>query len=260
MKKFNYFLIDLDGTLILGKRVLDGAIELLQELKSHGKKFLILTNNSSKSSFAYLRFLRQLGLPVGSENIFTSGKATAMYLKEMGIKEAYIIGTKSTIREFETYGIKFNLKSRNLVLAFDTTLNFKKLEKATEILKNKKGVYIATHPDNICPIENGFIPDVGSFIALLKEATGQIPDFIPGKPSRYFFTKAMDLMNAFPEETAIIGDRLTTDIKTGKDFGITSMLVLTGETKREDLERSEIKPDFIFENLTDLLKFLGRYL
>jgi len=260
VKKLNYFLLDLDGTLILGNSVLNGAIEFIRELNNRKKKFLILTNNSSKSSSSYLKFLRKLGFPISSKNIFTSGRATAIFLKEKGIKEAYIVGTRSTIKEFESIGVKFNAESENLVLTFDTTLNFKKLEKATKILRNKRGVYIATHPDNICPVENGFIPDVGSFIALLKEATGRVPDFIPGKPSKYFFTKAMDLINALPEETAIIGDRLTTDIKTGKDFGITSMLVLTGETTRDDLKASEIKPDFVFENLTNLLKFLRSYL
>ncbi len=256
MKKLNYFLLDLDGTLILGKKVLSGAIEFLEELKKERKKFIILTNNSSKSSTAYLRFLRKLGFPVNPENILTSGMATALFLKERKVKEAYIVGTKSTIREFESLGISFNPQSKNLVLTFDPTLNFKKLEKATEILRKKEGVYVATHPDNICPIEEGFIPDVGSFIALLKEATGKVPDFIPGKPSKYFFEKAMALLQAVPEETAIVGDRLTTDIKTGKDFGITSIMVLTGETTRKDLENSEIKPDLVFENLTELTEFL----
>lgn len=256
MHPLNYFLIDLDGTLILGNRVLEGAIEFLKELRIRRKKFLILTNNSSRSTTGYVRLLRKLGLPVTKEEIFTSGKATALFMKEKGIKEAYILGTNSTIREFLSVGIKYNPESSNLVVAFDTTLNFKKLCRAVKILQNKKGTYIATHPDNICPVEDGFIPDVGSFIALIKESTGREPDHIPGKPNYYFYNKAIELLGAKPEETAIIGDRLTTDIKTGKDFGITSILVLTGETTIQDVENSMIKPDYVFKNLFEVNNFL----
>ncbi len=257
MKNINYFLIDLDGTLVLGEKVLPGAIEFLNFLEKSNKKFLILTNNSSRSTFGYLKHLKKKGFNLKKSHIFTSGAATAMYLLENNIREAFILGTKSTLREFEKMGIKNNPESPNLVVTFDTTINFQKLALATLKLMLKKGIYIASHPDNVCPVENGFIPDVGAIIAFLKEATGAQPDFIPGKPNEYFYKKAMESLAAKKEETAIIGDRISTDIKTGRDFGITSILVLTGETSKEDLKNSPIKPDLVFDNLLELQKFLG---
>jgi len=256
VKSLKYFLVDLDGTLILGKRVIEGALEFINFLKKGGRNFLILTNNSSKSTQGYRRFLHVLGLPVEERHIFTSGKATALFLKKKGIRDAYIIGTKSTVAEFEKNGIIHSEESSNVVLTFDTTLNFQKLAKAAKILQNRKGLYVATHPDNICPVEDGFIPDVGSFIALLKEATGRKPDYIPGKPNSFFYREAMKLLGAKREETAIVGDRLSTDIKIGKNFGITSILVLTGETTQKDLLQSKIKPDFVFKDLKEVIGFL----
>lgn len=234
-----------------------GAVEFLNFLIKSNKKFLILTNNSSRSTSGYLKFLKKKGFNLKKSHIFTSGLATAMYLLEKNVREAFIVGTKSTLKEFERMGIKNNPESPNLVLTFDTTLNFQKLSLATIKLMPKKGLYIASHPDNVCPVETGFIPDVGSFIAFLREATGALPDFIPGKPNEYFYKKAMESIGAKREETAIIGDRISTDIKTGRDFGITSILVLTGETRKEDLENSSIKPDLVFDNLIELRKFLG---
>ncbi len=256
MRRLNYFLLDLDGTLILGNRVLEGAVEFISELLQMGKKFLILTNNSSRSTLGYARFLRAKGFPITTKHVFTSGKATAIYLKEKKIKDAYILGTSSVLREFLSYGIKYSPRSANLVLTYDTTLNFGKISHAARILQRGTGIYVASHPDNVCPVEDGFVPDVGSFIALLKEATGKEPDFIPGKPSQYFFSRAMEIMGAREEETAIIGDRLSTDIKTGIDFGITSILLLTGETSLEDLRSSQIRPDMVFRNLRELLAYL----
>ncbi|MEO0258850.1 MAG: HAD-IIA family hydrolase [candidate division WOR-3 bacterium] len=256
MKRFSYFLLDLDGTLILGNRALKGARSFIKFLKSNNKKFLILTNNSSRSTAEYARLLKRKGFDINENEIFTSGLATAIYSKEVGLKDAYILGTKSVIDEFREFGISHNSKSKNLILTFDTTLNFRKLSKATKILLNSGGKYIASHPDNVCPVEDGFIPDVGAMIAFFKEATGRSPDFIPGKPSYYFYKKAMELLNAVKEETIIIGDRLSTDIKTGLDFGITSILVLTGETTIYDLRESNLQPDFVFNDLVEVRRFL----
>lgn len=257
MRKFNYFLLDLDGTLILGNRVLKGARSFIKFLKSSNKKFLILTNNSSRSTCEYVKLLKSKGLDINRNEIFTSGLATAIYLKESGVKEAYILGTRSVIKEFREFGITHRPNSKNLILTFDTTLDFRKLSKATKILLSSDGRYVATHPDNVCPVEDGFIPDVGAMIAFFKEATGRLPDFIPGKPSYYFYEKAMEILNAVKEETVIIGDRLSTDIKTGLDFGITSILVLTGETTFNDLHESNLRPDFVFNDLVEVRKFLG---
>jgi len=254
--KINYLLLDLDGTLILGNRVLKGAVDFVSELIHHKKKFLILTNNSSRSSKEYLKFMRTKGFPVELKHIFTSGKATCLFLKEKNIKDAYILGTPGVIREFASYGVTFNPESANLVVTFDTSLNYRKLEVATKILLKRKGIFVATHPDNVCPVEDGFIPDVGAFLALLREATGRVPDAIPGKPNEYFFQKAMEMMNAKKEETAIVGDRITTDIKTGRDFGITSILLLTGETRQEDLDVAPVKPDLVFRDLTEFMASL----
>jgi 4-nitrophenyl phosphatase len=251
------FLLDMDGTFYLSERLLEGALRFIDLLHFQNKKFLFLTNNSSKHRRQYAEKINRLGLPLPEDLVFTSGEATALYLRDRHPgASVYVVGTPSLEDEFRQHG--FLLVEQNpqlLVLGFDTTLTYQKLWKMCDFVR--AGVpYIATHPDFNCPTETGFMPDVGAMIAFVKAATGREPDLVVGKPNRLIVDAAAAKMGLAVDQLCMIGDRLYTDIALGKASGITTVLVLSGETKIEDLENSPYQPDYIFQNLAGVADWL----
>ena len=169
-----------------------------------------------------------------------------------------MVGTPALEEEFCSYGFTLDKTAPDLVvLGFDTTLTYEKLWKLCDFVR--AGLpYIATHPDNNCPTETGWMPDVGAMIAFVKAATGREPDLIVGKPNRMIVEAAASKMGLKVEQLGMIGDRLYTDIALGASSGITTVLVLSGETKPEDVAGSPHKPDYIFENLGGVADWLEK--
>lgn len=251
------FLLDMDGTFYLSDRLLEGALRFIEVLRRQGKEFLFLTNNSSKQGRQYAEKITRLGLPIDEEAVLTSGEATALYLKEKHAgAPIYLVGTPALEDEFRRHG--FQLVDRDpavLVLGFDTTLTYQKLWLLCDFVR--AGIpYIATHPDFNCPTENGWMPDVGAMIAFVRAATGREPDLVVGKPNRLIVDAAALKMHLPVDQLAMIGDRLYTDIALGQSSGIATVLVLSGETKAEDLDDSPHKPDYIFQNLARVADWL----
>jgi HAD superfamily hydrolase (TIGR01457 family) len=251
------FLLDMDGTFNLGEKLLDGSLHFIDTLARLGIDFLFLTNNSSKDRNFYAKKVTRLGLPVTEDKIFTSGEAASIYLKkEHPSAKVFVVGTPALEEEFRQHG--FHLTDENpelLVLGFDTTLTYDKLWKLCDFAR--AGLpYIATHPDFNCPTETGFMPDTGAMIAFVRASTGREPDLVIGKPNR-MIVDAVSQKYGYPiEEMAMVGDRLYTDIALGQTSGITTCLVLSGETKQEDLPNSEFKPDYVFANLKAIADYL----
>ncbi|MFZ2097545.1 MAG: HAD-IIA family hydrolase [Anaerolineales bacterium] len=253
------FLLDMDGTFYLGDRLLEGALHFINVLRGQNKKFLFLTNNSSKHRSQYAEKINRLGLPISEESVLTSGEATALYLREQHPgANLFLVGTPSLEEEFRQYGFQLvQQKPQFLVLGFDTTLTYQKLWALCDFVR--AGVpYIATHPDFNCPTEKGFMPDVGAIIAFVKAATGRQPDLVVGKPNRLIVDAAALKLNLQVDQLAMIGDRLYTDIALGKTSSITTILVLSGETKLEDLKGSPFKPDYTFKNLAGAADWLEK--
>jgi len=251
------YLLDMDGTFYLGDHLLEGALQFIDTLRLQGKDFLFLTNNSSKSSAQYAAKISSLGLDIPDEKVFTSGDATAIYLKGRSPEaRLYVVGTSSLEEEFCQHGFKLvNEKPDLIVLGFDTTLTYQKLWKLCDFVR--EGIpYIATHPDFNCPTPSGFMPDIGAMIAFVNASTGREPDLVVGKPNRLIVDAAAERMNLPVESLAMIGDRLYTDIALGQTSGITTVLVLSGETHPEDLDSSPFKPDYIFSNLGEVAVWL----
>ncbi|GAB4467372.1 MAG: HAD-IIA family hydrolase [Anaerolineae bacterium] len=249
------FLLDMDGTIYLGNRLLPGASALLERLQERGPEYLILTNNSSRSKHLYARKLHGLGLGVPAERILTSGEATAIYLNMLkpGAR-VYLVGTPALAEEFASSG--FNLVQDVpdfAVLGFDTTLTYEKLWRLCDFVR--AGVpYVATHPDINCPLEGGFMPDIGAMIAFVEASTGRRPTII-GKPNRPII-EAVTARTGIPAaQMCMVGDRLYTDIAMGQ-AGIMTVLVLSGESRRDDIPASPFKPDLVVENLAVLLALL----
>jgi HAD superfamily hydrolase (TIGR01457 family) len=253
------FLLDMDGTFYLGDRLLEGALRFIDLLREQKKEFLFLTNNSSKHRSQYAEKISRLGLPITEESVLTSGEATALYLREHhpGAR-LYLVGTPPLEEEFRQFGHQLvQQEPQFLVLGFDTTLTYQKLWALCDFVR--AGVpYIATHPDFNCPTEKGFMPDVGAMIAFVKAATGREPDLVVGKPNRLIVDAAAIKMNLPVNQLAMIGDRLYTDIALGQTSGIATILVLSGETKLEDLKDSPFQPNYTFKNLAEVADWLER--
>jgi 4-nitrophenyl phosphatase len=250
LRSVKCFLLDMDGTFNLGSQIIDGSLDFISVLNIQEKKFIFLTNNSSKNRNDYVAKITSLGLSVNKEEIFTSGEATTIYLhKNYPKASVYLVGTSQLISEFREFGIRIRSKSPDVVvLGFDTSITYKKLWKLCDYVR--AGLpYIATHPDYNCPTENGYMPDIGAVIAFVKAATGREPDLVIGKPNRFIVDSLAAKLNFEINEMAMVGDRLYTDIALGKSSGITTCLVLSGESKRDDIELSEFKPDYVFDNL-----------
>jgi 4-nitrophenyl phosphatase len=244
------FLLDMDGTVYLGDRLIDGALAFLNELQVQGKTYLFLTNNSSKNSRLYAAKLKRLGIPGAENQVLTSGAATALHLQRRSPgARVYVVGTPALESEFETRGFKLSDdKPDFVILGFDTGITYAKLWRLCDLV-SAGCPYIATHPDNVCPTETGYMPDIGATIAFVQAATGRHPDLIVGKPNQFMVEAAADITGLPVSDHCMIGDRLYTDIALGAAAGIPSVLVLSGETAVAEVADSPYQPDFVFADL-----------
>ena len=258
LKSIQLYLFDMDGTLYLGDRLFDFTRELLDTLKATGRRYLFMTNNSSKSVEDYIKKLKKLGIPADKEDFITSSQATAWYLqKHHPGKTLYVCGTRSLQQELQQAGFTVTEdveKTQCIVMGFDTELTFQKLHDVCYLLSTRGDIpYIATNPDYVCPTEFGSVPDCGSVCDMVFNATGKRPVVI-GKPSPFMPELAMEKTGFSKEETAVVGDRIYTDVKSGLNAGIAGILVMSGETTRGILEESPDKPDLVLEDASEIMK------
>lgn len=254
------FVLDMDGTFNLGDQLIPGSLRFIETLHNLGIDYLFLTNNSSKHRAQYAEKITRLGLPIAEEKVFTSGEATALYLQQERLASSiYIVGTPALEEEFRGYGFQLEQSHPEcVVLGFDTTLTYEKLWKLCDFVR--AGLpYIATHPDLNCPTEAGFMPDIGAVIAFVRASTGRDPDLVVGKPNRMIIDAVARKLGLKIEDLAMVGDRLYTDIALGQTSGITTCLVLSGETHSGDLANSPYQPTHMFENLGSLADWLREH-
>jgi len=254
------FLFDMDGTLYLGDHLFDFTVELLEKLRASGKRYMFMTNNSSKSVNDYIKKLQELGIKSDHEDFVTSSEATAYYLnKHYRGKTLYVCGTESLKEELHSQGYEITEDCEQvevIVMGFDTELTFKKLQDVSYLLLTKKDIpYIATNPDFVCPTEFGCVPDCGCVCNMLYTVSGRRPKII-GKPEALMPELAMEKWGCAKEETLVIGDRIYTDIRSGANAGTVTALVLSGETTLDILNESDIKPDMVLESAVEILKAL----
>ncbi len=250
------FLLDMDGTVYLGPKPVDGAADFVRFLQESGRRYLFFTNNPTADAAQYCAKLVKMGIHTEPRHVLTSGEATARHLvSETDYRRVFVLGTPSFEAELECAGLTLVEDAPDaVVLAFDKTLTYAKLEKACLLLR-AGAPYIATNPDKVCPTEYGFIPDCGSTAELIRAATGRWPKFI-GKPNAEMVRMGMQKIAAAPETTAMVGDRLYTDMQMAYNAGVMSILVLSGETTRKDLEHADRQPDFVFESVRELHEVL----
>ncbi len=252
-EKIKCFILDMDGTIYLGNELFPFTKDFLKKVEETGREYYFFTNNSSKSQQAYIEKLARLGIPIKKEQMMISSHVIIKYLKEYYDKKSiYVVGTPSLIQEFESFDMNLTEEDPDIVvLGFDTTLTYEKLFKACHYIRNGC-TYFGINPDWNCPMEGGtFIPDCGSMAKLIEASTGKFPEFF-GKPSKHTLDYIIKETGYQPEEIAIVGDRLYTDIAVADGSDVTSILVLSGESTREDVEKSDVKPDVVVENLVEI--------
>lgn len=252
-KKF--FLLDMDGTIYLDNDLFDGTIDFLNRVKEKGGRYLFVTNNSSRSTDAYVKKLESIGIPACEDDFLTSTDATILYIQQkyQG-RKFYSFGTASFTEQLRNAGIDVVTELCDgidgIVMGNDNELNFKKLEDACKLLLNDV-IYIATNPDWVCPTAFGYVPDCGSVAEMLWRATGKRPHFI-GKPRPEMLTLAMAKFGFSKEESVMIGDRVYTDIASGYNAGIDTIFVLSGEGTMADAESSDTPPTYIFGGIREV--------
>jgi HAD superfamily hydrolase (TIGR01450 family) len=250
------FLLDMDGTIYLENTLIDGALDFLHAIKRSGRRFLFVTNNSSRSTLEYCNKLSRLGIEASENEIFSSTKATIEYLTSVKkISRIYLLATPGIEEEFHQAGfVLTDNMPQAVVLAFDTTINYQKIKTASSLLLQDIP-FVATHPDLVCPTEQYPLPDCGAIIEMFRSATGREPTVI-GKPSAFMADMAINLLGVKADKAAIVGDRIYTDMKMAQDSGLTGILVLSGEAKSADLEKVDIAYDLVFNSVKDMLPFL----
>ncbi len=254
------FIFDLDGTIYLGGKPFDFAVRFIDRLRRSDRRVLFFTNNASHSSQFYFTKLSVLGFEPKREEILTAGDVTAEFIiRHRPGARVYLLGTGELRRDWRSRGMRLvsddavndGEYADIVVSSFDTELTYERLTHAAQLIRHG-AEYICTHPDRVCPTEDGFIPDSGAIAAALTAATGVTPRFF-GKPGEETISMILELTHSIPEECCVFGDRLYTDIALGKKSGILSCLVLTGETTEADIASAppEMRPDIILPSLAE---------
>jgi NagD protein len=250
------WLTDMDGVLVSEERALPGAAEFLQRLTEKNCPFLVLTNNSIFTPRDLAARLLRSGLEVPEESIWTSAMATAAFLHDqLPGGSAYVIGEAGLTTALHEVGYTLTDMGPDFVVLGETrTYSFEAITKAIRLI-GAGARFIATNPDVTGPSAEGPIPATGSVAALITKATGRDPYFV-GKPNPMMFRSALNRIEAHSENTFMVGDRMDTDVVAGIEAGLETILVLTGSTKIEDIERYPFRPSRVLDSIADAVDLI----
>ncbi|WP_101690466.1 HAD-IIA family hydrolase [Dysgonomonas massiliensis] len=264
LKDIKHVALDMDGTIYNGSTLFPFTIPFLDKLKEMGIQYSFLTNNPSKNINDYLQHLSRMGIEASVEEMYTSAKAAISYIQGHypDVRKLFILGTPSMISEFESAGFVSTEDDPNdvpdmLVVGFDMTLNYARLCRASWWASKKNIPYIATNPDRVCPTDKPLIlVDCGSITTCIEHASGRKPDVVIGKPDPRMLDGILEKYNLKPQEVAMIGDRIYTDVRMAYNANAVGVLVMSGETTMDIVKESDLKPDIIAENLSEFLEML----
>lgn len=260
------FIFDLDGTVYLGESVLSGAVEGITRLRAMGIRTLFVSNKPLEPRENYARKLTKLGIPTQMDDVVTSAYVLGYHLaKTQSDLNLYVVGETNLVNELRGFGLKIVDELTNqdafevieplgidaVIVAFDRTLDYRKLNTAYQALRNGAR-FFATNGDKTCPMPDGAIPDAGGTIAALEHMTGRKVELIAGKPSTLIVEVALQKLGFPAYEVMMVGDRLETDIFMGQQAGMQTAVTLTGVSKREDVAKMISPPTYIINNLGEL--------
>ncbi len=247
-----HLIVDMDGVLWRGNQALPGMSRFFETARALGIRFVLATNNASKSGEEYLAKLRGFGVSVTLDELLTSPQATAAYLARHAPEaRVFVIGEPGLAAELRAKGLQVvneqPEQATHVVVGWDRRLTYDKLAEACLLIR-RGAVFIGTNPDVTYPSERGIVPGNGATLAALRVSTDVEP-LIIGKPQPEMMLQAMARMGGSPEDTAVVGDRLDTDILGGQNAGLTTMLVLSGVTTLDEARNGAIRPDYIFQDI-----------
>jgi NagD protein len=256
-REIHSWLMDMDGVLVREEHPIPGADRFLARLQELGTPFLVLTNNSIYARRDLAARLRASGLDVPEESIWTSALATAGFLEDQRPGgSAFVIGESGLTTALHQSGYTLTDRSPDYVVLGETrTYSFERITRGIRLILGGAR-FIATNPDTTGPSPDGVLPATGSVAALISRATGVAPYFV-GKPNPLMIRSALNAIDAHSESTAMIGDRMDTDIVAGLEAGLETVLVLTGVTALEDTERHSYRPSRIVGSVAELIEELG---
>jgi len=265
LSHIRHLALDLDGTLYLGSRCFESTLPFLATLRDLGIGRTFFTNNSSRSTRQYVEHLSAFDIAVEENDIFSSTLCTIEYLREERpqIKRAFVLGTPGLRDEFvragfPTAGEHPNDEPDAVIVGFDTTLSYDRVCRAAYWISQGKP-FIATHPDRVCPTDKPTVlVDCGAICRMLTHATGKEPEAVLGKPNPRMLVGIMHRHGLRPNELAVVGDRLYTDMMMARAAGALGILVLTGETTRAEAEHADPRPSYILQDVGELGKLLAR--
>jgi NagD protein len=252
MEPVKNYLIDMDGVLITGTNIVPGADKFIGRLKDRSAKYLVLTNNPRYTPGDLAHRLQWIGLDVPAEHIFTSALATAHFLHAQRPRTtAFVIGESGLTDAIHEVGyIITDHDPEYVVLGETNSIDFEQITKAIRLV-GQGAHFIATNPDPAGPGEGGMVPATGAMAALIERASGVSPFFI-GKPNPLMMRLALNHLGVHSEHTVMIGDRMDTDIVSGIESGMETILVLSGVTREEDVRRFPYQPTRIAKTIGDV--------
>ena len=259
---FKGFIFDLDGTIYRSDRLIPGADRVIRLIRESGRKVAYLSNKPIQTREDYASKLTRLGIPTQPDEVINSTFVMTNYLKKIAPQaRLFVVGETPFIEELKRAGFKITDEAKEIeyvVVAFDRTFDYGKLNIAFQAIK-LGAHFVATNSDRTCPVEGGEIPDCAGMIAAIEAVTGKRVEIVVGKPSPLILQAALEVMGLRPEDCILIGDRLETDIKMGKEFGMATGIVLTGVTDEKTLKEhkhSSLQPDFVFQSIADVENLL----
>ena len=260
MKRYQGYILDLDGTIYLSQRAIPGAPETVRRLREAGCCVTFVSNKPLEPRGRYAEKLTRLGIPTEAADVLTSGHVLGRWLvaKAPGAR-VYVVGEPPLLAELAAFGLQITNGAQRsdeadfVVAAFDRTFDYAKLHTAFRAIR-RGARFVATNADRTCPVEGGELPDAAAVIGALEGCTGQNVELVAGKPSPLMVEAGLARMGGLrPEQCIVVGDRLETDVVMAQRAGTASALVLTGVARREALAASPVQPDYVLESVTELV-------
>lgn len=255
--RFEAYIFDLDGTLYLDERPLPGAPETVARLRAEGARVAFVTNNPLAEAAVYAQRLTRIGIPARADEVTTSVDALVQYLEArhphsrvLAVAERVVVESLIQAGHVVT---EEPTEADVVVVSFDRSFDYAKLHAAYRAVRERGAAIVATNPDPYCPTADGGLPDCAAMLAAIEACSGARAEAIVGKPSRQMVETVLRRVEIDPSRTAVVGDRLTTDVAMGQAAGCAGVLVLSGATSASDLETAEIKPDYVIESVSGLL-------
>ena len=260
MRRFQGYLLDLDGTIYLGERAIPGAPETVRKLREAGSRVAFISNKPLEPRERYANKLTRLGIPADPADVLTSAHVLGRWLAaEAPGARIFVIGEPPLLAELAAFGLQVTNGAPHseeadfVVAAFDRTFDYTKLKVAFQAIR-RGARFVATNADRTCPIEGGELPDAAAVIGAIEGCTGQAVELVAGKPSPLIIEAGLTHMGGLPPERClVVGDRLETDVVMARRAGAASALVLTGVTPREALAHASVQPDFVLNSVAELV-------